>query len=238
MQTKPLLEVNAGSGAERDATVEARRGHGTRLQGWNLRSTIGLALALGAALVASCSLPMPQAQNDPTRMYVLSVPPAAPATGDSVTAPVVRLRPVEVASYLRTREMVVRRGENEIDFREFARWGEPLEQGITRVLREELLEKHAASSVDTSGLRSAEAGDAKYEILVRVLACEGLADGGVDFRAVWEISSTTANAGAPVRGEYRATNLKWTPRHEATLAAALSQAVAGLANDIAGGLKR
>jgi uncharacterized lipoprotein YmbA len=204
----------------------------------NFRLSSCLLSAAVCLLATSCSLPMPQAQNDPTRLYVLSIPHGAAASPDDANAPVVRLRPIEIASYLRAREMVIRRGENEIDFREFARWGEPLEQGIARVLREELLLKHAASSVDAGGLRAADAGDAKYEILVRVLACEGLADGGVDFRAVWQIDSTGAKSGAAIRGEYRATDLKWTPRHEATLAAALSKAVAGLADEIAAGLKK
>lgn len=203
-----------------------------------LRAMAFAAAIAGVMFLAGCSLPMPQAQNDPTRLYVLSVPQGAAVAADDASAPVVRLRPIEIATYLRGREMVVRRGENEIDFREFARWGEPLEQGIARVLREELLLKHAASSVDAGGLRAADAGDAKYEILVRVLACEGLADGGVDFRAVWQIDSTGAKSGAAIRGDYHPTDLKWTPRHEATLAAALSRAVGGLADEIAAGLKK
>ncbi len=196
-------------------------------------------LAAGVILVAGCSLPMPQAQSDPTKYFVLSVPATAAApTSADISAPAVRLRPIELASYLRTRPMVVRRGTNEVEFREFARWGEPLEQGISRVLREELLAQGRASAVDAGGLRPAEAGDVKFEISVRVLACEGLADGGVNFRAAWEVTSTAPNASAGVRGEYHPMDLKWTPRNEATLAAGLSRAVAGLAGEIGGALAK
>lgn len=201
-------------------------------RGGRRRSIVPCAtLAAAVILVAGCSLPMPQAQSDPTKYFVLSVPAAA-TTPAEVAAPAVRLRPIELASYLRTRPIVVRRGTNEVEFHEFARWGEPLEQGISRVLREELLAQGRASAVDAGGLRPAEAGDVKFEISVRVLACEGLADGGVNFRAAWEVTSTAPNAGAGVRGEYHPTDLKWTPRNEATLAAALSRAVAGLADEI------
>jgi uncharacterized lipoprotein YmbA len=183
---------------------------------------------------------MPQAQTDPTKFYVLSVSGTAqPASaGRSASAPAVRLRPVELASYLRGRPMVLRRGENEVQFLDFARWGEPLEQGISRVLREELLARGAASSVDAGGLRPSDAGDVKYAIGVRVLACEGNADGAVNFRAVWEIAGTAADAGPALQGEFHPTDLKWSPRNDATLAAALSRAVAGLAGEIAEALAK
>src|SRR4051794_10789461 len=102
-------------------------------------------------LVASCSLP--QAQHDPTRFYVLSAMSASPAA-PVANAPVVHLRQVELASYLRARPIVIRRSENEVEFREFARWGESLELGIARVLREELLACGAAGEVLTTALRS------------------------------------------------------------------------------------
>ena len=98
--------------------------------------------------MAGCSL-WPEAQTDPTRFYVLSTGAAAPTAQSG--APTVQLRSVELASYLRARPVIVRRGNNEIEFREFARWGEPLELGIGRVLREELLARGAASAVFTSG---------------------------------------------------------------------------------------
>lgn len=202
----------------------------------SIRWFAALPFALCLLAITGCSLPLPQAQSDPTKFYVLSVPAVMSPAAAASTAPVVRLRPVEVASYLRARPMVVRRGENQLEFLEYARWGEPLDQGIARVLREELLARGAASAVDAGGLRPVDAGDAKFEITVRVLACEGLADGGVNFRAAWEVTSTAGNAGPGQRGEYHPTDLKWSPRNEATLAAALSRAVAGLAGDIAGGI--
>lgn len=196
----------------------------------------GLLSGLCLILVAGCSIPMPQAQSDPTKYYVLSViaPSAAPA--ETAKAPAVRLRPVELPSYLRGESLVVRRGSNQIEFREFARWGEPLEQGIARVLREELLARRAAASV-AAGVRPSAAGDVQDNITVRVLACEGNADGTINFAAAWEIEPTAAH-GATVHGEYHAEGLKWAPHDDATLAAALSHAVAGLAGEIAGGLAK
>jgi hypothetical protein len=190
------------------------------------------ALTLGGCL----SVPIPQAASDPARFYVLTAtaaPVAAPAG-----APMVQLLPVEVASYLRARPLVVRRGENEVQFREFARWGEPLELGVARVLRDELLARGAAAAVGT-GAGHLASGATQVALTVRVLACEGGADGAVFFRAAWELAPLATGekpAKATQRGEYRAENLRWDGKSEAALAAQLSVAVAGLAQQIGGAL--
>ena len=188
-----------------------------------------VALSLGGCL----SVPIPQAESDPARFYILNsvTPPLAAAAGNAgvgARAGALHLQPVDVANYLRSRPMVVRRGENEIQFREFARWGEPLEIGIPRVLREELLARGAASDV-----RASSAG-AELALSVRVLACEGGADGAVYFRAVWELTRTGAEGkrDAVARRDFNAQNLRWDGKSEASLAAQLSLAVGALAGEI------
>jgi uncharacterized protein len=198
----------------------------------------GVLSTIGCLLIAACSLPLPQAQNDPTKFYVLSATDAAPPPAAIAVAPAIRLRPIELATYLQSRPMIVRRGENEIEFRDFSRWGEPLEQGIARVLRDELLAHHAANTVQTGAVRPSDLHEVPFELSVRVLACEGGADGAVVFHATWQIASPADNGKIVAHGDYRPTDLRWTPRHEATLAGSLSKAVAGLAADIAAGLAK
>jgi uncharacterized lipoprotein YmbA len=184
--------------------------------------------------LAGCSF-VPEAQSDPTRFYVLS----ADGTRSDLrpNAPLVFLRDVELASYLRSRPLVVRRGENEIEFREFSRWGEPLELGIARVLREELVARGAASGVRAAGARRDSLAH-DLVLNVRVLACEGGANGSVIFRAVWDLSSTSGTPGLVARGEYRASGLRWDGKSEASLVGQLSQAVVGLAGEIAAALEK
>lgn len=195
----------------------------------NARMKNGLqgVIAGGALLLAAgCSL-FPEPKADPTKFYVLAA--AAAAAVPPAGAPVVQVRPVEVASYLRGRSIIVRRGEHEIEFRDFARWGEPLEQGIARVVREELLARGIAAGPAAS-VRG-EAAGADLLLTLRVLACEGAADGAVLFRATWELSKEgTAPVGA---GDFRATGLRWDGKGEAFLVARLSEAVTGLAGEIA-----
>jgi uncharacterized lipoprotein YmbA len=187
-------------------------------------------------LLAGCSIPLPQAEVDPTRYYVLSTS-AASAPAAAMGAPAIHLRQVELANYLTARPMIVRRGDNEIQFREYARWGEALDSGIGRALREELLARGAASAVLAPGLRSAHV-TYDHELSVRVLACEGRADGGVNFRAVWNLTTAGAKPVTVAHGDYRAGALKWDGKSEADLAARLSEAVVGLATEISAALKK
>ena len=201
------------------------------------RQWVGGVLAGVAGLVlGGCSL-LPQAQTDPTRFFVLSAPGGEPAAAPAAKLPVVHLRPVELASYIKAKPIIVRRGDNEIEFREFARWGEPLELGIARVLREQLVARGAAGTVLAAGVRATDV-DYDYTLVVRVLACEGGADGAVHFRAVWELATTGPAPHGVARGDVQPAHLRWDGKSEGALAAQLSKAVALVAEDVAAGLGR
>lgn len=191
-----------------------------------------LFLTISLTGLGGCKI-LPEAQSDPTRSFILSTKTANAAPTVAADAPTVHLRAVEVADYLRTRALVVRRGENEIEFREFAQWGEALELGIARVLREELLARGRVLAVQVPGSRAASGGGTEVDLRIRVLACEGAADGAIAFRAAWELT----RVGAPAkRGDYRAENVRWQPTSEASLAAGISEAVSGLAAEISNAL--
>lgn len=191
-----------------------------------------LVFSLAALLLAAgCSLPT--AQPDPTRFYVLTGPAAAAPAADGA---VLGLRAVEVAAYLRSRSLIVRQGEHEVEFREFARWGEALDAGLARVLREALLATGAAAQVVATPFPLDQHRD--FDVNVRVLACEGGADGTVRFRASWELWSTGAGAAVMERGDYQPAGLTWDTRTEASLVAGLSQAVAGLGAEITAAVGR
>jgi len=189
------------------------------------------AAVVGLALLSGCLLP--KVPPDPTRFYVLAGSTARKEPAPD--APVVHLREVNVAGYLRGRAMIVRRGDHEIEFRDFARWGEPIEQGIVRLLRQELLARGAAGSVVAPGLRAARM-EYDHVLAVRVLACEGAADGSVLFRAVWELTAADVDPVSRMVGDYRPRHLHWDVGHEESLAGGLSEAVNGLAAEIAAAL--
>jgi uncharacterized lipoprotein YmbA len=192
------------------------------------------AAGLLLACLAGCSLPLPQAQSDPTRFYVLSTSAAGGAA--AANAPSIHLRPVELASYIKSKPMILRRGDNEIEFREYARWGEPLELGIGRVLREELLARGAAGAVLASGLRGVGV-DYDYELTVRCWPARAAP-------MARSISGPRGSCRPPIEaggrrpGRLPSDESPLGRQGEASLAATLSQAVAGLSREIAAGLAK
>jgi len=178
---------------------------------------------LAATLFAGCNV-LPEAQPDTTRHYVLEA--RVDRTGElPIDASRIGLRPVEVPAYLRQKTIVVRSGENELSYARDARWAEPLEAGITRVLREHLA---AEAQVVSYPFPVQMARD--YDLTVRVLNAEGRR-GGVQFVAVFELVRVGDEPEVVVRKEFRAAGSDWNGDY-GRLAAELSAAVAGLAQEI------
>ena len=114
---------------------------------------------------------------------------------------------------------------------------EAMDEGIGRVLREDLVGRGAAGAVLAAGVRGTE-GDPDFTLVVRVLACEGGANGAVHFRAVWELATTGSAPKVVARGDVQPGDLRWDGKSEAALVAQLSKAVGALTDDVAGGLAR
>ena len=120
--------------------------------------------------------------------------------------------------------------QDEIMFLDFVLWGEPLDQGVARVLAENLRSLKNVARVSLPPFRADEQRD--FEILVQVSACEGTADGDVRFAATWRILAPGGSAGTVAEGNYAASGLRWDGRDHGQLAARLSEALAGLSRDI------
>jgi uncharacterized lipoprotein YmbA len=197
-------------------------------------------LASVFCLLAACSLPLPlpQAQSDQTRYYLLTSADILPGTDTAATLQqwVIGVRAVDVPAYLRGKSFAVRSHANEIMFLDFVRWGEPLDQGIARVLAENLRSLKNVARVSTQPFRADEQRD--FEIMVNVTACEGTADGDVRFAASWRILAPVGSARTVAEGNYAASGLRWDGRDHGQLAARLSEALAGLSRDIAAALPK
>lgn len=187
------------------------------------RLLAALLVAAGALALSGCNL-LPEAQADNARYYVLES--SAPAGAPDARVVRLGLRRVEVPAYLKAKAMVMRSGNNELRYAENARWAEPLEAGLTRVLRDQLA-AHAA--VTTYPFPAQLERD--YDITVQVAAAEGH-DDGVRFVATFELMRVSDNA-VVARRTFTAAPAAWNGDH-ARLAAQLSVAVAGLASEILG----
>ena len=177
--------------------------------------------------ITGCNV-IPASQPDATRYFVLTTPTTKPAPV-AADGPHWRiaLRTVEVPSYLRGKAMQVRSARNEIHFAEDARWAESLEAGLGRVLRESLERRSEVAHVVASA-----GEDPDFDVLVRVLRCEGDRDAKVArFVAVVEVYAP--RLGAELRA--KDTLVMEVPGWDGSygqLAAKLSDAVDQLAGHI------
>lgn len=126
---------------------------------------------LGLVLVGCVRLLEPRPGQNIT-YYLLDSGLRADTVSTDSTGLTVGLRRPKLAAYLDAGRIVSRRGPNAIQFSDFHRWGEDLNQGINRVVALHLEQK--------PGLRSVEAvpwsGEARFDYVVqlRVLRFEGV----------------------------------------------------------------
>jgi uncharacterized lipoprotein YmbA len=183
--------------------------------------------------LAGCNIATP-AQDDPTRYYVLTQPSAPEAKAEQ---PGVRigLKTVVLEGYLKHREMVVRTAHNEIEFRDYRLWAEPLDSAITRALRTTLLASPGVGQVYAEPFPLDH--DRDYDVTVELLRCEGdtpsSGDAFASLSATLEI--TTAGPGGHVvyRATYAAPHGAWNGSDFNQLAGLLSKAVGDLGHEIA-----
>ena len=187
------------------------------------------ALLLGATLVwgGGCL----GGASAPARFYTL-VPMAVPPTEANPIAagrgPAIGVGPVTLPGYLDRRQIVTRRGRDEIELGEFDLWSEPLKDGAARVLGENLAILLRTDRVALLPWRGSH--PVRYQVAVDVARFEGAAGADVTLEARWRIlggdgkelalrrSTVTEGVGAPGYG---------------ALVAAMSRALGALSRDIA-----
>ncbi|HTZ19608.1 MAG TPA: PqiC family protein [Opitutaceae bacterium] len=196
-----------------------------------------LSSAVCLLLVAGCNV-IPPPQADSTRYYAL----ASPALDNQVARPTsgtlrLGLKPVDVAPYLKKDLIVLRRGENELVYNEYARWAEPLEASIARALRTCLLADAKTGRVYAAPFPFDQERD--FDLAIGIVRCEGVQAGGntvARFVATLEITSAGTNPAVVVRKTITLPDVAWDGRDYAALVRALSDDVAALGQEIAAAL--
>jgi uncharacterized lipoprotein YmbA len=179
-------------------------------------------------VATSCNLP--QAAPDTTRYYVLAAQP------DHTEAPAARqwkisLLPVDVPLFLRSKPMAVRVAANEVRYIEDARWAEPLDAGVGRVFREQLEAMPAIAQVSTSTSGVGPMPD--YEVVIRVLRCEGDTTGSEGLaRFIASVEIHSAQGDRLARDTLHSEVGGWNGKDYDALARKLSEAVRDLASRV------
>jgi uncharacterized lipoprotein YmbA len=189
-----------------------------------------------AALFQGCQI-LPEPQVDPTRHYAVSIPEAAesslPATQPGSLR--VALRPVELPSYLRKGVLVVREGVNELVYNDYARWAEPLEQGVARALQLNLAAEPRIANVSLTTQGYDDAAD--YLLTVKLRRAEGVRStksaSSIHLVAVFEWSTPGPTPSVVAGKAFTASDLPWDGRDYAALAQGLSTQLQQLAHEAA-----
>lgn len=184
----------------------------------------------GLLAMAGCSM-LPESQPDRTRYYVLASTKGAADGGEAptTTKPVrVIVRLVSLPEFLRNRIMPVRVGSNELRFVDEARWAEPLDAALTRLIGDRLAQ--------SPGLRVYERRGEPHdcEVAVRVTHAEGVLPAGVvRISAHIEIYSTDIDQRLLATDDFTTDVPGWDGHDYGELAKKLSEGVSALGGRIA-----
>jgi uncharacterized protein len=196
-------------------------------------------LAALVSIAASCSL-LPPPQPDRTRYFLLSSVDSGgtehgTSTTSSVNELVIGLGPIGFPDYLARTEMVTRAADNRLELSSTDRWAEPLDLTFKRILARDLTVALGGAQVTTFPWFGASPR-LDYRIEPTIDRFEVDAQGVAHLAARW-----TVLAGVGDRMLYSSMtelSIQATSTNPAALAAALSQAEGGFADEIAAAIRR
>lgn len=148
--------------------------------------------SLLSLLLCGCGLNT-EPKPDLTQFFIFT-PMGESGSGNSESlqiahTPTIGVYEVKLPAYLSSPRMVTRVSDNEIQFSEFERWGEPMEEGIARVLRDNLSDIMPGS--DISWYPYLRPGRHDYQLYLTFLSFENLTnDKGESFiqmDVTWQI---------------------------------------------------
>jgi len=187
-------------------------------------SALLVSLTASILIMSSCST------GPPTRLYVLTsltrVESVSQAMGRRDVA--IGVGPVELPQYVNRLQIVTGDNSPELQSSYSAQWAEPLQDGFTRVLAENLSLLLATDRVVIFPWKSFVP---EYQVVIEVTRFVGQTGGEVSLAALWSILSKN---GKDVLVSKKSSFHESTGSSEyAALAAAMSRAVAALSRDIA-----
>ena len=189
-----------------------------------------IALLAGLSLAACGSL---SARPDPSRFFTLSPIPRTEATAakspdnpDRVSLGIV---PVKLPGYLDRQEIVTRIAENRLDVSAYDRWAEPLEEGFTWVVAQNLAALVPADRLVAYPWALDRKPD--YQVEIEVLRFEVNAAQNVQLVARWAVVDGSSKKPPAVKTSRLTRQVKSKSTEDSV--AALSEAVADLSREIA-----
>ena len=179
------------------------------------------ALAAALSLAACVGTPAPREQFFTLASPNPGVAPPAPA------APSIFVGPVSIPASVDRTQMVLATGSNRVEISDDYRWAEPLRDGISRVIAENLSRDLGTSRV--LARRAAAGTPVDFRVAIEVQRFDSSLADGATIDALWTVTPSQGGARSG-----RTTAHEPVASHDpAALAAAHSRALARVAHDIA-----
>jgi uncharacterized lipoprotein YmbA len=158
----------------------------------------GLLTLLASIALASCAV------SDPTQYYTLDQTMAGPAeTQARASTPAVSatgakdigigIGPMIMPGYLDRIQIVTRTGTDQVDISVFHRWAEPLEDGMARILANEIGARVPTDRIVIFPWRGVVAQALRYQVVVAVMRFDGPQGGDITLDTRWRILGTDGN---------------------------------------------
>jgi uncharacterized lipoprotein YmbA len=198
------------------------------------RIDIKFCLRLGAVcfalLICGC-LSLPNSPSSPTpRFFMLSAMNETQVSKKIMTSGVIiGVGPVKIPEYLNRPQMVTRDKEGILKFDEFDRWGESLDIGLARLIREDLTVMLPGEKLTLYPWNPSIA--VKYQVVAEVVQLDSELDRDMHFVVQWMIIDVQNSKTIIIkRSEFRTAII---PQNYAGIAKTLSTACASLSAQIA-----
>ena len=201
------------------------------MKGTNIKSYLRLAAGCLALILGGC-ISLPNSPMSPTpRFYMLSaINETQVSKKINITSGVIiGVGPVKIPEYLDRPQMVTKDKEGIFKFDEFDRWGESLDLGMARLIREDLTVMLPGAKLTLYPWNPSIA--VKYQVVVEVVQLDSELDKDMFFVAQWTIIDVQNSKTVIIkRSEFRQPII---PQNYSGLAKTLSTACASLSNEIA-----
>jgi len=163
---------------------------------------------LGAGCIAlflSGCISLPNGQISPTpRFYMLSAMEDAQVSKkiNIIPAVIIGVGPVKIPEYLDRPQMVTRDKEGVLKFDEFDRWGESLDIGLARVIREDLTVELPGAKLTLYPWNPLTT--VKYQVNVEVVQLDSELDGDMHIVMQWTVIDMQSSKAVIIkRSEFR-----------------------------------
>src|SRR5262245_22473072 len=138
------------------------------------------------------------AVSDTTQYYTLGQPvgtaesrASAPTAGTGVVG--IGVGPVIMPVYLERTQIVTRTASDQVDLATFHRWAEPLQDGIARVLAEEIGARVPTERILIYPWRGVVAQSLQFQVVVAVLRFDGRPGADITLDTRWRILGTNGD---------------------------------------------